>query len=74
MSLEQECIAVLAKEVGPAAKPFLTRQCRTHLKKEPSNLQKNDLEELANWCFIGLKQSLGMQVAENVKKGLLDLK
>ncbi len=28
------------KEIGPAAKAFLDRQCRHHLKKEPGTLKK----------------------------------
>ncbi len=74
MTIEQECLGVLASELGPAARAFLDRQCRHHLKKEPAMLQKTDLEELAKWCAIGIQLTLGAQVAETVKKGLLALK
>lgn len=74
MTLEQDCLAVLARDLGPAAKGFLDRQCRNHLKKEPSALQKTDLDELAKWCTIGIQAVLGAQVAENAKKGILALK
>jgi hypothetical protein len=74
MTIEKECLAVLAEELGPAAKAFLERQCRNHLKKEPAELEKTDLEELAKWSSIGVQLALGAQVAENVKKGLLALK
>jgi hypothetical protein len=74
MTVEKECLAVLAEEVGPAAKAFLDRQCRSHMRKEPAMLQKEDLDELAKWCAIGIQLTLGAQVAENVKKGLLALK
>jgi hypothetical protein len=74
MTVEKDCLAVLAEELGPAAKAFLDRQCRSHLKKEPSMLQKEDLNELAKWCTIGIQLTLGAQVAESVKKGLLALK
>jgi hypothetical protein len=74
MTLEQDCLTVLTRQMGPAAKGFLERQCRAHLKKEPSMLQKTDLDELAKWCFIGTQLILGAVVGENVKKGLLALK
>jgi hypothetical protein len=74
MTVEQDCLAVLAKELGPAAKAFLLRQSRDHLNKEPSMLQKSDIDELAKWCQIGVQSAIGAQIAENVKKGLLALK
>ena len=74
MTVEQECLAVLASELGPAARAFLDRQCRHHLKKEPAMLMKTDIDELAKWCAIGIQLTLGAQVAETVKKGLLSLK
>jgi hypothetical protein len=74
MTLEQDCVAVLAKELGPATKAFLDRQCRHHLKKEPSALQKSDLDELARWCQIGTQLTLGTETGEIIKKGILSLK
>jgi hypothetical protein len=74
MTVEQDCLRVLASELGPAAKAFLDRQCRHHLKKESSMLVKTDIEELTKWCAIGIQLTLGAQVAETVKKGLLALK
>jgi hypothetical protein len=74
MTIEKECLAVLSEELGPAAKAFLDRQTRNHLKKEPSMLEKSDLDELAKWSAMGVQMALGAQIAENVKKGLLSLK
>jgi len=74
MSIEQQCLNVLTKQMGPAAKGFLERQCKSHLNKEPSALQKSDVEELAKWCHIGTKLVLGDQVAEKVKADILALK
>ena len=74
MTVEQDCLAVLAEELGPAAKAFLLRQCRNHLNKEPSMLQESDIDNLAKWCVIGIQSALGAQIAENVKKGFLALK
>ncbi len=74
MTIEGDCLAVLAQEIGPAAKSFLDRQCRRHLNKEPAALQKGDLEELAKWSAAEIQLALGARAAENVKKGLLALK
>jgi hypothetical protein len=74
MTVEQDCLAVLAQELGPAAKTFLIRQSRTHLNKEPSMLQKSDIDELAKWCRIGIQSAIGAQIAEKVTKGLQALK
>jgi hypothetical protein len=74
MTIDKECLAVLAEELGPAARTFLDRQCRNHLKKDPSTLQKTDIDELSKWCANSIQLTLGAQVAENVKKGLLALK
>ena len=74
MTVEQDCLSVLTKQLGPAAKAFLDRQCRHHLKKEASALQKSDLDELAKWCQIGTQLTLGAQVGEKVKQGILSLK
>jgi hypothetical protein len=74
MTIEQDCLAVLAQELGPAAKSFLLRQCRSHLNKEPATLEKSDIENLAKWCQAGIQMAIGAQVAENVRKGILALK
>jgi hypothetical protein len=74
MTLDQDCLLVLTKQMGPAAKAFLDRQCKYHLKKDPAAIQKSDIEELAKWCAIGTQLTLGDGVAEKVKQGLLALK
>ena len=74
MTLEADCLLVITKQMGPAAKAFLDRQCRHHLKKEPAQLQKSDLDDLAKWCQIGTQLALGPQIGEKVKAGLLALK
>ncbi len=74
MSLDQQCLEVLTKQMGPAAKGFLDRQCRSHLNKEPAALQKGDIDELAKWCQIGTQLVLGAPIGEKVKAGLLALK
>jgi hypothetical protein len=74
MTLEQDCLALLTKQMGPAAKLFLDRQCRSHLKKESATLTKADLEELAKWCQIGVQLILGATTGEKIKQEILSLK
>lgn len=73
-ALDSQCLAVLTKQMGPAAKGFLDRQCKSHLKKEPATLQKTDLDELAKWCQIGTELVLGQAIGAKVKEGILALK
>lgn len=40
--------------LGPAAERFLGRQISSHIKKEPSNLQKSDIPMLAIRIRSGL--------------------
>ena len=74
MTLEEDCLSILAKQMGPAAKVFLTRQCQRHLQKDASRLQIEDLPELAKWCFAGTQSTLGVPAAESIKKGILEIK
>ena len=73
MTIDNDCLGVLTKQMGPAAKIFLDRQCRHHLKKEASNLRKEDLPELAKLCFVGTQTMLGIAAAESIKKGILEI-
>jgi len=74
MTVEKECLTVLALDLGPAAKAFLYRVCRQQLHKEPAMLQKTDIDRLAKSCYLGVQQALGVPIAEKVKKSLLELK
>jgi hypothetical protein len=74
MSVEQEVLATLAQDLGPAAKVFLLRTCRNQLRKEPAQLDKMDIPSLANAICLALQNSLGVPLAEKVKTNLMKLK
>ena len=74
MSIEQECITVLTNHLGPAAPSFLSRQCKFHLNKEPAELLKTDLDELAKWVYIGVSLTINKTIAEQAKENILALK
>ena len=66
-------MAILAKQMGPAAKIFLERRCRQYLKKNSDNLEKSDLGELAKCCFAGTQATLGVVAAESIRTSILEL-
>jgi hypothetical protein len=72
-TLEQDCITILARQMGPAAKFFLVRQCRNHFQKEPARLEKSDLPELAKICFSATQSALGVKAAESIRDDILKL-
>jgi hypothetical protein len=74
MTIEQECLAILADDLGPVAKVFLLRVCKQQLRKEPAALQKSDVEKFAKCCYLGLHQAVGIPTAERVKKRLMEIK
>ncbi len=74
MSFEEKVLAVLAQDLGPAAKVFLIRTCRNQLRKEPSQLERADIPYLANAICLALQASLGVPLAEKVRNNLMTLK
>ena len=74
MSFEQQVLAVLAQDLGPAAKVFLIRTSRNQLHKEPAQLDRTDIPVLANAICLALQNSLGIPLAEKVKANLMTLK
>jgi hypothetical protein len=74
MSFDEKVLAVLAQDLGPAAKVFLVRTCRNQLRKEPAQLDKADIPMLANAICLALQTSLGIPLAEKVKNNLMALK
>ncbi len=49
----EKVVAVAKTYLGPATESFITRQCRSHLKKEPAQLMSADLAALAKWVEVG---------------------
>jgi hypothetical protein len=65
-SIHEEVIGLLVLTMGPAAKPFLERQCKFHLGKPAANLTKADIPLLAKWVEIGVGLALGEEVGAKV--------
>ncbi|MFZ3058621.1 MAG: hypothetical protein WA102_02680 [Candidatus Methanoperedens sp.] len=74
MAISDQVIKILAEDMGPSALPFLERQCKFHLNKEPARLTNSDIEELAKWVQISSKLTLGDDIANKLKTKVLALK
>ncbi len=74
MSVNDDVLAILTRDLGPSAPAFLNRQAQSHLGKAPAALTKGDLDELAKWCFTGVKLILDEKTAERVRLSIVALK
>lgn len=74
MAISDQVIKILADDMGPSAKPFLERQCKFHLQKDPGALLSSDIAELAKWIQTSAKLTLGDDVANKLKEKVLALK
>lgn len=52
--LYQEVVAVTLPYLGPASERFITRQIKTHLNKNPSELRPKDLAKLVDWLKVAI--------------------
>jgi hypothetical protein len=53
VTVYEKVVATSKNYLGPATESFLSRQCKSHLKKQPDELMTSDLEALAMWIEIG---------------------
>ncbi len=74
MALKDQIIKVLAEDLGPSAEAFYIRQCKSHLNKDPDQITKQDIDELAKWCRIGVNLILGAEIAEKVMQKIIKCK
>ena len=59
MTLYQEVINVTKPYLGPAAEPFIDRQCIKRLKIDPQALTKPQMAELIKWVETGAGLIMG---------------
>ena len=53
--LYDDVVAITDTYLGPAADRFVTRQIRNHLQKDPSKLNRDDLEQLIDWIQLAMR-------------------
>lgn len=49
-----EAVKISRDYLGPAAERFMERQIRSHLNKDPAELQPHDLHKLLDWIRISV--------------------
>lgn len=52
--LYQEVVNLTKSYLGPAAERFITRQIKTHIHKNPDELNPQDLAKLADWIKVAI--------------------
>lgn len=52
--LYNEVVDITTSYLGPAAERFITRQIKTHLNKDPSELNPEDLAKLVDWVKVAI--------------------
>ena len=53
-SIYQQAVTITSEYLGPAAERFINRQLVYHLGKEPQNLTRKDIPELAEWVKVSI--------------------
>ncbi len=70
MSLCEQVLAVSKPYLGPATESFLSRQCKSHLKTELTDLTASQLKDLAKWVEVGaglvMDQAKAVELAKKV--------
>jgi hypothetical protein len=52
--LYKSLIEVTNTYLGPAAPRFIDRHVRGHLKKDPENIQEEDMKQLVSWLCTAM--------------------
>lgn len=53
-TLYQQAVTITSEYLGPAAERFINRQLTYHLGKDPQELTKQDIPELAEWVKVSI--------------------
>lgn len=54
VTLYQQAVTITSEYLGPAAERFINRQLTYHLGKDPQELTKQDIPELAEWVKVSI--------------------
>lgn len=54
-SLYDDVVTITYDYLGPAADRFVVRQIRNHLRKNPEELQRKDLQGLMDWIQLAMR-------------------
>jgi uncharacterized protein YegL len=54
-TLYDDVVTITYNYLGPPADRFVARQIRSHLQKEPDQLQRKDLRQLIDWIQLAVR-------------------
>jgi hypothetical protein len=54
-TLYDDVVTITYNYLGPPADRFVARQIRSHLQKEPDQLQRKDLRQLIDWIQLAIR-------------------
>lgn len=54
-TLYDDVVTTTYNYLGPAADRFVVRQIRSHLQKDPGQLQRKDLRQLIDWIQLAMR-------------------
>jgi hypothetical protein len=54
-NLYDNVVTITYNYLGPAADRFVARQIRSHLQKDPGELQRKDLRQLIDWIQLAMR-------------------
>lgn len=54
-TLYDDVVTITYNDLGPPADRFVARQIRSHLQKEPDQLQRKDLRQLIDWIQLAMR-------------------
>lgn len=74
-STYQQALTITKDYLGPAAERFINRQIAFHLRKEPEQLSKSDIPQLAEWVKVSIAiLTEDREMVDNFTKRILKLK
>ena len=74
MNLYDRITQILTDEFGPATQVLLAEQCRARLKKDPADITKGDLDELAKGLHETTAPLVGADTAEKIRTRIMKLR
>lgn len=72
-AISEQVLAISKVYLGPAAEPFLDRQCKAHLKTELNALTGAQVKDLAKWVEVGAGLIMDAAKAAALAKKIRDI-
>jgi hypothetical protein len=74
-TIYQQAVEITKDYLGPAAERFISRQIIFHLQKDPEDLSKKDIPQLAEWVKVSISiLTEDKKMVDDFTKRILKLK